>query len=87
MQINIDPELVDVLNRFAEADNVTPELYVERKINATLASLLKRDIVRKIENKEISDIKTIDVAVSEIDENVKDRDFVEPSVAVIEEVK
>ena len=78
MIINIDENLVDVLGKLATADNITPELYVERKINATLTSLFKQSIVNKIENKKVADIKTIDVEVTKIDEAVKVRDYVEP---------
>jgi hypothetical protein len=74
MNITINPELVPVLETQALNDNVTQELWVERKINAFLFSLLKENVVKKVLNKKLEDVKAMDVVITQVDEQIKERD-------------
>jgi len=50
MIINIDEKLIDLLNTNATNDAVTPELWIERKINALLKQFRKQELLKTVES-------------------------------------
>jgi hypothetical protein len=84
MIINIDPNLVGVLAKLAEGDNITPEVYVERKINAILLGQYKDGLIESIRSQKLEDIKTIETAVTSIKADIATRDYVAPKEIVID---
>lgn len=78
MIIIIDTNLQPTLNSLALGDGITPELYVERKINAILLGQYKEILKKKIDEQKIEDIKTFETAITSIDAEIKVRDYVAP---------
>jgi len=75
MNINIDQNLAGFLDREAQKDNVTKEVWVERKINALLLSLWKASIGDSIRVQKVEDIVAIDAVVAPLIDGIKTRDF------------
>ena len=66
MNINIDSNLINFVNEQAVLDNVTPEVWVERKANAAIKRVLKDNLIADISSNPIESIVRFDAAVKTV---------------------
>lgn len=70
MNINIDTDLLDFVTAQATLDNVTPEVWVERKANGAIRRVMKDKVVDQINSAPITEVKryltAVDVVKAEI---------------------
>lgn len=86
LTINTKPELDTTLQKYADADAVSVELWCERKLDAIIARQLKEDLANRVINQKAEDLVTIDTAVSTIEQTIATRDYVEPTPRVNDEL-
>lgn len=80
MTIEINKELIEALNELAKADAVTPELFVERKINGIIATIYRTSLISKLNS---ADLATVAQTINDI-QNTQAESVVEAE-SVIEE--
>jgi hypothetical protein len=70
MNININEELVAFVEKSAIADGVTSEVWVERKVNATIKRMIKDEAINQINSAQVEEVtrftSAIEVVKSEI---------------------
>jgi hypothetical protein len=84
MNINIDSNLLAFAEKFALADNVTLEVWCERKLNGNIKRLMKDVAIDQINSAKVEELDTFVSAVTTVKETFEAGrlEKIQPSIIV-----
>lgn len=79
MQIEINPNLVDLLNTTAAGQGLTPERFVEHHIEKHLVANLRIQTAEKLKELSVNEVAEIKVNVEAVIEAKRQPEFITPT--------